>query len=543
MAKIKIVIIGIVFLGLTQDLFGQDNYYFVTFKDKINNGYSINQPNEFLSQKSINRRTNQGIAITDQDLPITTSYKNLIANQGVEVYESSKWFNGIIIRSTSQEAEQLKNLAFVMSTTYLAPPNYAGRFSGKDNLLEEDDSPSDSLFQNEILNVAEMHAQGFYGQGMTIAVLDGGFRNVNSIAPFNHLFSNNQVKYTYDFVSKSANVYQYSSHGTKVLSFMAAEINNSYQGIAPEANYLLFVTENVPSEYRIEEYYWLIGAERADSAGVDVISTSLGYSTFDDQAMNYTQAEMDGNTTIVVKAAHMASEKGIVIVTSAGNEGSSGWGIITSPADMINGLAIGSIQSDYLLSTFSSRGPTADERIKPDVVALGSKAYLVNENGTVSQGSGTSYSAPQVAALVAGIWQAYPNFSSSKVIDAVRMSASNVSSPDNEFGYGIPSFTAINNYLEAASTNETVLVYPNPVDSNNLLKIKVLNPGEVNSVQLDMFDTTGKKISTGLYSVSWSDNIASIEIRNLNKGMYFLKIFFDSDPIANGSETFRIVKL
>lgn len=538
MAKIKIVIFGIVFLGLTQHLFGQDNYYFVTFKDKINNGYTINQPNEFLSQKSIDRRTNQGIAITNQDLPITASYRNTIANQGVEVYESSKWFNGVIIRSTSQEAEQLKNLSFVTSTTYLAPQNYAGRFSGKHNLLEEDDSPSDSLFQNEILNIAEMHTLGFYGQGMTIAVLDGGFRNVNTIAPFNHLFANNQVKYTYDFVSKSANVYQYSSHGTKVLSFMAAEINNSYQGIAPEANYLLFVTENVPTEYRIEEYYWLIGAERADSSGVDVISTSLGYSTFDDLAMNYTQAEMDGNTTIVVKAAHMASEKGIVIVTSAGNAGSSSWGIITSPADIINGLAIGSIQSDYLLSTFSSRGPTADGRIKPDVVALGSKAYLVNDSGAISQGNGTSYSAPQVAALVAGIWQAYPDFSSLEVIDAVRMSASNVSNPDDEYGYGIPSFIAINNYLEAASSNEPVLVYPNPVAGNNLLKIKVLNPGEVNSVQLDMFDTTGKKISTSLYSVSWSDNIASIEMRNLNKGMYFLKVFFDSE-----SEAFRIVKL
>ncbi len=543
LAKSKIILISVFLITLNQGLFAQDNYYFIVFKDKLNNSFSINQPQDFLSQQAIDRRTKQSIAITEQDLPITESYLNTIITQGVEVFESSKWFNGVIIKGTAAETEQIKNLSFVASATYLAPQNYAGRHTGENAILTEEDAPSDSLFQNKILNIAEMHAQGYYGQGMAIAVLDGGFLNVNSIAPFSHLFSNNQVSYSYNFVSKSSNVYQYSSHGTKVLSFMAAEIDNSYQGVAPKANYLLFVTENVPSEYRIEEYYWLIAAERADSAGVDIITSSLGYSTFDDPTMNYTQADMDGTTTVVVKAAHIASEKGIVIITSAGNEGNKAWVNITSPADIIQGLAVGSIQSNYLLSTFSSLGLSADGRIKPDVVVLGSNAYLVNESGNVSQGSGTSYATPQVAGLVAGIWQANPTFSSVEIVDAVRKSASNVTNPNNEYGYGIPSFRAITNYLEAASTQEKVLVYPNPIANNTLLKVQVLNPSETNAVQLELYDTTGKKLSTNLYAVSWSNNVALVEMSNLSVGLYFLNVLFTSDPIDTGSEVFRIVKL
>lgn len=546
MVKSKIILIGAILLLIAaSDLWAQDNYYFVAFEDKLNNGFSVNQPNEFLSQKAIERRSKQGIIIQEQDLPITLSYKTSIENQGVEVFESSKWFNGVIIRANSQEAEQLKSLSFVSNTTYLAPQNYSGRSGANADLLVAN-FYSDSLFQNEILNVAEMHAEGFYGNGMTIAVLDGGFRNVNSVSPFSHLYTNNQILYTYDFVSKSSDVYQYSAHGTKVLSLMAAEIENTYQGVAPRANYMLFVTENVPSEYRIEEYYWLIGAERADSAGVDVISTSLGYSTFDDPSMNYVQNDMDGSTTVVVKAAHIASEKGIIVVTSAGNEGNKAWVNITSPADMINGLAVGSIQSDYMISSFSSRGPSADGRIKPDVVALGSSAYLIDDSGNITIGSGTSFAAPQIGALAAGVWQAFPEFSYIQVIDAIRMSASNVTSPDSEYGYGIPSFTAIKNYLDAISSTEAVEVYPNPV-SNNLLKVKFVDPGKVNSGLIKLYDTSGKLLSEDLYSISWSNNIAYVELRNLTQGLYFLKVIYYSNLTDSGSNPenyqVKIVKL
>ncbi len=542
MVKNSLVSLLFFALFLTSPLLAQDKYYFVSFKDKVGNGYTTQQPEAFLSEKAITRRINQGIDVYDQDMPISATYKSTIRNQGVEVFESSKWFNGLIIKSTVSEAEQLKNLAFVSDITYLAPQNYAGRRSEREDEIELQGYPTDSLFQNEILNVKEMHSQGYLGEGMSIAVFDGGFRNVSSISAYSHLYDQNKLTYTYDFVSKTSNVYQYSEHGTKVLSFMAAQIEGAYLGIAPQANYMLFVTENVPTEYRIEEYYWLIAAERADSAGVDIISTSLGYNTFDDLQMNYTQEEMNGSTTVVVKAAHISSEKGIVVVASAGNEGNRAWSTITSPADMINGLAVGSIQSDYGHSSFSSYGPSADGRVKPDVVAMGSSAYLVSESGFVSQGSGTSYSAPQVAALLAGIWQAYPTFTALELVEAVRNSSSNAFTPDESIGYGIPSFIAITNYLQAFSSLDALQFYPNPVAPTELLKVKIVNPSKVNQVEIEIFETTGKKLTRNLYEVSWSNNIASIEMQHLSQGVYILNVLYESDNKLNNQQV-RIIKL
>ncbi len=542
MVRSKLISLTFILFFLASELKAQDNYYFVSFTDKEANGFSIDSPEAFLSAKAISRRQKQEIDIYEQDLPITSSYKAFISNQGIEVFEHSKWFNGIIIKSTPNEAEQLISLPFVASVTYLAPQNYAGRRSSNQEELAVSDAPTDTLFQNEILNVREMHSQGYLGKGMNIAVFDGGFRNVSSLSAFAHLYEQNKLTYTYDFVSKSSNVYQYSDHGTRVLSLMTAEIPNSYQGIAPDANYMLFVTENVPSEYRIEEYYWLIAAERADSAGVDIINTSLGYNTFDDPQMNYTKEDMDGNTTVVVRAAHIASEKGIVVVASAGNEGNKAWSIITSPADVRDGLAVGSIQTDYGRSGFSSLGYSADGRIKPDVVAMGSSAFLINESGAIIRGSGTSFSTPQVAGLMAGVWQAYPEFTAMELLNAVRNSSSNAVTPNNEIGYGIPSFIAINNYLESASDTEPVMVYPNPIMPSELLKIKIANPGKVNKAQFELFETSGKKISSNLFTVSWSNNIASIELQHLSQGLYFLNVLYE---LENKPEAYkvRIVKL
>jgi subtilisin family serine protease len=255
--------------------------------------------------------------------------------------------------------------------------------------------------------------------------------------------------------------------------------------------------------------------------------------------MNYSQDDLDGNTAVVTIAAHIASEKGIVVVSSAGNEGNKSWQLITSPADIINGIAVGSIQSDYALSNFSSIGPSADSRIKPDVVALGSRVSLIDANGNLVTGNGTSYSAPQVAGLIAGVWQAYPNFSYLEILDAIRMSATNVTNPNNEIGYGIPSFKAIKNYLELSNSTDNVSVYPNPVEVNGQLSVKFKDPGKVNSAQLIIYGSSGKKIATDSYSISWSDNIATIELQQLTQGLYLLKVINDSAI----SESFRIIKL
>ncbi len=530
------ILLSVVCLLAGLELHAQTQYYFVAFADKEGNGYSLQAPEAFLSQQAITRRASQNITLIEQDLPVTASYVNQLALMGAKVFETSKWFNGVIIKSTQLLAEQLKQLSFVSDVVYLAPQNYAGRRAQKQDLTDTSQAPTDSLFQNKILGADAMHEQGFFGQGVRVAVFDGGFRKVNSIAAFAKLYNDNRVVYTYDFVSKSSDVYQYSDHGTKVLSLMAADLTYSYQGIAPGAEYMLMVTENVPSEYRIEEYYWLIAAERADSAGVDIISSSLGYNTFDDPAMNYLPEDMDGSTTIVTRAAQIASEKGMVVVNSAGNSGNTAWQIITAPADMHQGLAVGSIQANYAVSSFSSRGPTADNRIKPDVVALGSQAYLLSEQGTVTVGSGTSFSCPQVAALMAGVWQAYPELPALQLVEATRVTASNAALPDNDMGYGIPGFEAIKNYIEAINGIESVQVYPNPVTNKSALNIKFVNPAKTNQADVKLYDATGKLIVARNYAITWGQNQATLNLSSLTKGIYFLKIVFNDNsqtkPVA-----------
>lgn len=538
MAKNKVIVFLLIGWLASQKLLAQDYYYFVSFADKQNSSYSIDQPLDFLSPKAIERRQNQNIAITEEDLPVSHSYIESVKSKGVDIFEQSRWFNGVIVRATQPEAEQLKSETFVAGVTYLAPQNYAGRRTGGTQFLHLDSAPSDSLFQNEILGVKEMHNDGYYGENMIIAVLDGGFRGVDSASPFSHLFTENKLLYAYDFVSKTTDVYKYSQHGTKVLSTMAAQKEDSYQGIAPDASFMLFVTENVPTEYRIEEYYWLIAAERADSAGVDIISTSLGYYWFDDPDMDYTQDDLNGATAVVTRAANIASDKGIVLVTSSGNEANVSWGTITFPSDMYNGLSVGSIDSDYGLSYFSSFGPTSDGRVKPEVVAMGGSTYLVSETGNVTNSSGTSFAAPQVAALAAGVWEAYPNFSAKEIVNAIKMSADNAASPSNGYGYGIPSYQAIKNFLEAEGSNLVVDVYPNPIESGSDLKVKIIDPQETDRVTLEFFESTGKKLSKNVIEVSWRENEAVLTMDQLPKGIYFMKVLFDS-----GSEAFRIVKL
>lgn len=528
----------VIALLIFQSAAGQDYYYFVSFTDKDNSGFSINEPAQFLSQRAIERRQKQNLAVQDQDLPVSAMYVENIKNKGIEVFEQSRWFNGVIVKTTQAEADQLKNELYVESVEYIAPQNYAGRINRKNKFLHLDNAPSDSLFQNKILGVEEMHNDGYYGQNKLVAVLDGGFTGVNTATPFAHLFTNNQVLYTYDFVSKTSNVYSYSSHGTRVFSSMAAHKDGVYEGIAPDADYMLFVTENVSSEYRIEEYYWLIAAERADSTGADIITTSLGYNTFDDPLMNYTKEELNGTTAVITRAANIASEKGIVVVSSSGNEADDPWGTITFPSDMINGLSVGSITTNYDLSYFSSFGPTADGRIKPEVVAMGSGTILIGSTGSLTTSSGTSFAAPQVAALAAGVWQAYPGLTSLDLINALKMSADNASDPNNGLGYGIPSYQAVKNYLNASESNLAVDVFPNPVGNGQTLKVRVMDPEMNNKVTLKFFESTGKQLSENLIDVNWRENEANMVLDQLPVGIYFLKVLFDS-----GSEEFRIVKL
>ena len=510
----------------------QNFNYFVSFTDKNGSPYSVDQPEEFLSARAITRRANQQITVITEDLPVNPDYIIGIEAVGsVSVRESSNWFNGVLIQASSSDAEAVKLLPYVGSVEFVAPANVGGRITKEfavDSLSVFD---SDTLFQFEILGIPEMRADGYIGENMLIAVMDGGFSGMNIIPAFTTLFNDNRVILTYDFIARTADVYKYHDHGTNVMSLLAAEQTTpDFVGVLPNAGYILFVTEDVDNEYRLEEYRWLIAAEKADSAGADVISSSLGYGIFDDSSMDYVASDLDGQTSVITRAAQRASTKGMLVVTSSGNLGSSNpWATILFPADIIDGIAVGSINSDFSQSGFSPDGPTSDGRLKPDVMAYGSSTYLINEAGNIVNKSGTSFSAPQVAGLAAGVWQAYPDISSAELLNAIRMSSSNSGYPDNFTGYGVPSYRAIINFLEAEESETWFTVYPNPVSQDGYLKIKVFDPVNDNNVKIRMFDTLGKRLEEEDLIITWQNNEYFLELSTLRPGIYILNLQSNSN--------------
>ncbi|NJN42138.1 MAG: S8 family serine peptidase [Flammeovirgaceae bacterium] len=319
-----------------------------------------------------------------------------------------------------------------------------------------------------------------------------------------------------------------------MFSVIGAYSEGTFTGGAHQANFHLYVTEDVTSEYHIEEYNWLFAAEKADSIGVHIINSSLAYNTFDDSSMDYAPSQMDGNTAISTKAAVLAASKGIIVVNSVGNSGGTPWQIVAAPADADGILAVGSVTSTLLRSTFSGVGPTADGRVKPDVMAQGSGTSKVNSNGTISTSSGTSLSSPLIAALAAGVWQSYPDFSSNEIIEAIVQSADRANNPDNLYGYGIPNFMAVHNYLQNKSIEDELFVYPNPtVDSVSLI---IKNPSD-QPVDIIVFDSQGRLVHEFTSVIQWSNNPQVLDFTQQPAGLYIIRVISN-----NGTSTVRLIK-
>ena len=316
------------------------------------------------------------------------------------------------------------------------------------------------------LRVDVLHRNNFTGDGILIAVLDSGFPNVDQMNAFVRLRSNNDLLGGYDFVLRSTDIYRanVNDHGTRVLSDMAGFVDGQFVGTAPDASYILFRTEDAATETPVEESYWVEAAERADSLGVDIINSSLGYSTYDDSRYNYSPAEMDGNTAFISKGANIATEKGILIVNSAGNSGDSNWGIITAPADA-NVFGVGAVDANGNYATFSSRGPSSDGRIKPDGMALGERATVIGPDDRLVPNNGTSFASPIMAGAIASFWQAFPQKTNLEIMAMVRGSSSHYQNPNSQMGYGIPDFSLP---LAVLGINESELdetlwyLFPNP---------------------------------------------------------------------------------
>ena len=539
-------VLTIVFLS-GQHGYTQVNRYMVHFTDKQNTSFRIDNPEAYLSARAIERRTKQGIAITEQDLPVKALYVNGLEDIGIKTFFTSKWFNSVLVECDAGAVPEIETLPYVAFVEYVAPGSkittkpedvhYTISSTKRQKRRKtHGDVTSD---QNKMLGLDVLHESGYTGQGKWVAIMDGGFFGANNSRFFSRLFVNNKVKYTYDFVTGQNDVFKYTEHGTRVFSLIGAYAEDEFIGSAYDADFFLFVTEDVCGvcEHRVEEYNWVFAAEFADSAGVDVINTSLGYNLFEDPAMTYSYDEMDGNTAVISIAASIASSRGMVVVTSAGNEGNLSWNFITAPADAHNIISVGNVNLDGIKSSSSSFGPSADGRIKPELVALGTGVKVVSSSGAITTGNGTSFSSALVAGLIATTWNAFPDLTAEEIRFFYEISASNATSPDDEIGYGIPNFNAFANLMQTVESNQSFAIYPNPVSGNQFM-IRANNPDETSEVDIKIFDMNGKiQLKTTLY-FSWLNNSQVIDFFTLRKGVYIINLDTGSEIIK-----LRVVKI
>jgi subtilisin family serine protease len=376
-----------------------------------------------------------------------------------------------------------------------------------------------------------LHSNGYLGENMTIALLDAGYKNADKLPIFNSLWTNNQILGIRDFEEHDKQVFDNSSHGTMVFSVLAGNIPGVYVGTAPNAKYWLLRTEVGGSEYLSEEYNWIAAAEFADSAGVDIINSSLGYTTFNDSTLNHSQQDLDGRSIPVSKAAALAASKGMIVVNSAGNQGDDKWQYISAPADADSIISVGSVGPDLQPSFFTSTGPTFDGRIKPDLAAQGFGIIVQNSDSTFLIASGTSFSAPVISGLVACLWQKYPELSNIELMDKIFRSAHHYSSPDTLTGYGIPNFSLASGLSIDELSTPGVEIYPNPFQDHFFIRIPVLDP-EGSTIYLEIFELLGREIYKREFSTSISGTQLCIDtLSNWPSGIYFIKLTIATETI------------
>lgn len=453
-----LTVIGMAARGAKVKFPGSKTYiYRYTLVDKGASNHTLDKPQRFLSRKSIERRQRQHLAVDSTDLPVPRHYVKQFAMSGTQVLGTSRWMNTVLVRSTDTLLlQQLGELPMVRSwqCVYAAPDSIDKqdkiRWNVHENFNRWDSVRNDpygmARDQIEMLGGVRMHEAGFTGRGMTIAIIDGGFQNYNRIPALSHA----RIIGARDFVDHEgerdvdgaivSDAFHRMDHGTKVFSAMAARAPEVTMGTAPDASYWLLRSEEHATEQPVEEDYWVMAAEYADSVGADIINSSLGYYDYDQGRGSYRLRDLDGQTAFVSRAASMLAGKGIVLCNSAGNSGMGQWKKIGVPADARNILTVGAIDAERKIAAFSSVGPSQDGRVKPDVVARGSNTTLISGRGTLVHDMGTSFSTPLICGMVACLWQALPDKTASEIMEIVRQSGDLYDAPNNIFGYGLPDF-------------------------------------------------------------------------------------------------------
>jgi serine protease AprX len=528
----------------------QEKLVVVRFKDKINSHFQLSHPREFLSANAITKRTKYHLPINELDLPVNEAYiSQVLQLDGIALKSISKWLNQIAINiSNDSQLAALYRFPFVDKIIYSnitdfpkksnkwnvenAISNQLLHSSASSHISRNTSEYNYGLSENQIkIHQADfLHNHGFKGENMKLAILDAGFYRYDALPTFDSVRTNNQIKEVWDFVANDSSVSEDNSHGMKCFSIIAANMPGSFVGSSPNSNFYLYRTEDVGSEMPIEEHNIAVAVERADNIGIDVCSISLGYTTFDDPSLNYTYADMNGNTSISANAVDIAASKGILMVVSAGNEGNSSWQFITTPADADSCLTIGAVDVNGTPAGFSSIGPSSDGDIKPDVASVGVNTIVANNfDGSPTSGSGTSFSCPNMAGIATCLWQAFSEVSNMELISAIRKSASRFENPDDKTGYGIPdakkAFVILQQKLweKSVSNNQCVAAFAFKLKSDPSMQIEIERKGNAG---FSTINTLQKDSAYDNHLFLFNDDLSAL---NISEVFYRIKVNIGTD--------------
>lgn len=512
----------------------------VYFKDKDNVAAGIANPGTILSQEAVYRKALHNIPIDERDVPLNEAYKTTVSNQpGITVLAKSKWLNAVYVRGAVKSIQALLNLSFVADIEFMdaslnrpfQPLKTYDKFNLEKTLTKY--NYGNALNQTTMIAVDVLHNHNYKGDGITVAFMDNGYPNVLINRAFAEMRQNNRLLGYYDFVNRTVDYNGSGSHGAHTLSTAAAFLDGEFVGTAPEASYYLFITEDGSQESPVEEAWWVEALERADSLGVFVTNTSLGYLSFDVPQYNYQYSDLDGQTTLSARGANIAFEKGMINVVSAGNEGSQ-FGYITTPADALGAFTVGAVDEFGNRAWFSSHGPSYDGRVKPDVMAQGEFAAIVDKDGNVNYSNGTSFSGPIIAGAIASLWEVAPHLKNDVIMQVVRESADLYNNPTAQMGYGIPNFADALTLVQILNTEEHLrkelfAIYPNPVTDY----FNISFPESISKATVSIYNILGQKLLEK--EITQTGN--KVRIEHLNSGVYLISIHAE-----NKTTGFKIIK-
>ena len=549
---VKRIHLLLLWLGMVAAVSAQNpTCYRIYLKDKANSPYSIDNPSAYLSQRAIDKRARFNIPITEQDLPVNPQYKQQILGLDAEMHflAVSKWMNTVTLYCPdSTVVPQIEALPFVDSVmavgnyvlhdlpVYQTPENPVPLVHNTLSTSKETIDYGEGLPQIALLNGIPLHEEGFRGEGMLIAVIDGGFFGIETISFYQELENSGRFYGHYSLMPDFVDTLQSGwseVHGTIVTSAMAANTNGEFVGTAPGASYALIHTEWVGSEEIIEEDFWANGAEIADSIGADVVNSSLGYRTFPDFPQNDISYEnMDGVHSIASQCATILGQKGVIVCVAAGNDGNNEYYYVNRPGDAFDILTVGACTADSLIAGFSSHGPSYDGRVKPDITSQGVATACYYPYDMLSTADGTSLATPVAAGMCACLWQAMPVYTATEMMQIIRESSHLYHNPNTEFGYGIPDFYgAYASHVGIHDYNPLQLsIYPNPVTD----QLNIVNPdGNIQVVTL--YNASGQLV---LQTAVSSSPILEINVSSLPNGFYIGTATLNNNQMA----TFKFIK-